>query len=382
MPKPKDEIEELKGNLKPTKKPKSPIPSRDFLSSSSTLLDLSLSGKSKCGFAKGHFYWWVGGSGSGKTWFCLAVFAEASINPEFDDYDFIFDQPELGAVMDLTKFFGKKLADRIRPPKGTRDKPIYSRTVEEFYYNLADAHDRGRPFIYLLDSMDALGDENEDKFFEKKRAAKKRTKKSNQEEETGGTYAVDKPKQNSSKLRRVVNKHLPEMKSMLFIISQTRDNIGFGARFNPERVSSGRALKFYATTEIWTKDIGHLTRRVRGKDREIGIRSKIHVEKNRITGKDRTVIVPILHSHGIDDIGSCVDWLVEEDHWEATSEKKKGKAYDGKIKAIDFEVEMMREKLIEYIEENNLERALRAIVTKLWNEIEDACAVKRKNRYE
>lgn len=77
-------------------------------------------------------------------------------------------------------------------------------------------------------------------------------------------------------------------------------------------------MKFYATLELWTSVKEKIKKVVRGKPRQLGIVASVQVKKNRLTGKESTVEVPFYHSCGIDDTGSCVDYLVEEGRWKAT----------------------------------------------------------------
>ena len=143
------------------------LSSKDFLGTGSTLLNLACTGKPFCGFAKGKYYFIVGDSISGKTFLSLTCLAEADLNPNFDKYRFIFDNAEDGALMDIKKFFGLGVSNRIECPGVDKEgyNRKYSTTIEEFYYHVDDAIKRGRPFIYILDSMDSLSSEAEqDKF--------------------------------------------------------------------------------------------------------------------------------------------------------------------------------------------------------------------------
>ena len=88
-----------------------------FVSTGSTVLNMACTGNPKAGFMKGCYYLFVGDSDSGKTFFCLTCLAEAAINKAFDNYRFIYDGPERGALMDIQKFFGKAVFDRMEPPK-------------------------------------------------------------------------------------------------------------------------------------------------------------------------------------------------------------------------------------------------------------------------
>lgn len=336
------------------------------LSTGSTLLNLACSGRASVGFLPGGLYYLVGDSSSGKTFLTLTCMAEAAANKKYNDYQFIFDNAENGALMNFAKFFGKKMASRLRPPKGTLEEPIYSSTVEQFYFNVDSVLKQG-PAIYVLDSMDALTTEDEGGKFDEHKKANEKGK------EVSGSYGTSKAKLNSTYLRVVFNR-LRDTGSILVLISQTRDNIGFGAQFNPKTRSGGRALTFYSHLEIWSSVKGHLKTTYKGKPREQGIICQLHVKKNRLTGRDRKIEIPIYHSLGIDDLGSLVDWLVEEGHW---SESK------GRIDAKDFDISGYREKVIDHIQQNP-ERieTLKRVCQEVWTDIEDAIKVQRISRYE
>ena len=383
---------DIKKALRKKKEEEPPITDADYLSTGSTLLNLACTGRTLGGFLKGKYYFFVGDSSSGKTFFCLTCFAEAANNINFKDYRLIFDNAEDGALMDFPKFFGQKMADKIEAPGKEKDgTPIYSENIEDFYYHVDDAIKADKPFIYVLDSMDSLSSEQEiGKFADNKKASR-------EGKDTTGTYTDGKAKINSSNLRQLISR-IRETGSILIIINQTRDNIGFGAQFNPKTRSGGHALKFYACLEMWSKVMGNIDKTVRGKKRQIGIKAGVRVKKNRITGKDRSIEVPIYHSYGIDDIESCVNFLIYENHWEkaekeeAKGARKRGKAAPkkdkdseggkGKYCAPEFSFTGTPAKLIEKIQEEGLEDTLRGIVQEVWDDIEKACEVPRKKRYE
>jgi RecA/RadA recombinase len=360
--------EELKKRIRQAtkRKKKSAIRTRDLLSSGSTSLNLACTDRYQGAFGKGHYYYFVGDSSSGKTWLGLSLFAEATLNPSFDDYRLIYDNAEDGALMDLKHYFGSAVVDRLEPPGGYDDeqRPVSSEFVEEFYYHLDDAFSAG-PFIYVLDSMDALDSiDDEEKFRELKKAHEQG------KTDVSGSYGLSKPKLNSTNIRRVVRR-LAKTKSILVIISQTRDYIGPG--FKSKTRGGGRALEFYSTLEIWTSVAGEIWKTVRGKKRQIGTTVKCRIKKNRVTGKDRIVHVPIYHSFGVDDIGSCIDYLVAEKQWKKSKQS---------IIAPDFEFQGRRENLITQIENESGERKLARLTGKVWREIEEACEIKRKPRYD
>lgn len=350
------------------------------LSSGSTLLNLACTDTPHFAFLKGYYYYWVGDTASGKTFGTLTCFSEACNNPAFDKHLLIHDDVEGGALMDFSYFFGKKAAKRIRPPAYDRkNRPVHSTTVESFYYHISDLIADGEPFVYVLDSQDALDSTSAvKKFRRQKRAAEANV-------DAAGSYGDGKAKFHSEHLRHVLA-GLKKTKSILIIIGQTRDNIGTFS-FEKKTRSGGKALRFYANTEIWTSVAGKLKRRVRGRQRTIGVKCLAEVRKNRVTGKigkDRAVIFPIYYDYGIDDVGACVDYLVGEGAWRKV--KKKGEVdEEGKRKIYDARELLFqgsREEIIKHIEEEGLEKKVRQLVAKVWEEVEDECRSDRKKRYE
>lgn len=335
------------------------LSSEGAVSTGSTLLNLACTDLPDVGFLKGAYYYLVGDSASGKTWTSLTCFAEVCQNPAFKDYDLILDDVEGGALMNIEHYFGEAVLSRM--------KRVCSSTIQIFYCRMQDLIERGKPFIYVLDSQDALDSTSSKKKFKEQRQASEKGEK-----ETG-SYGDGKAKYHSENIRWVLS-GLRKTKSILIIIGQTRDNLGLG--FEKKTRSGGRALRFYANLEIWTSVAGKIKKNVRDKKRTIGVDCLAEVKKNRVTGKvgkDRSVTIPIYYDLGIDDVGSCVDYLIAEKHW-----PKDGKVYD----AHDLLFEGSRDKIIAYVEEENLEQKLRKITAKVWKEIEDESIPKRKRRYE
>lgn len=349
--------------LQSPKKPAEPSASdRVLLSTGSTLLDLNCSGRIAGGIPAGTLLHFVGDSDSGKSFFGMTMFAEAARNKAFDDYRLIFSNPEDGALMDWAKYFGKKAAKRIEEQK--------PEDLEQFYYNMDDAIADERPFVCVLDSMDALYPRA---WLKKFKAAKRAAKKGEQE---AGDFGTQKAKINSEHLRRL-RTALRRKRSILVILSQTRDNVG--ARFGDKKtVSGGHVLKFFSTLQLWSSTRDTTYKSVMGQQRPIGIRSLIRIKKNHLIGRKGSVLVPILNDSGIDDVGSCVDYLVEEGHWKST-----GKEGKGKITAPEFTDKAVgREKLIRMIEADDGERQLKILVKRIWTEILEGCKSNRKRRYE
>lgn len=363
------EVERVKRELTRKSRPAVLDPA-DCLKTGSTLLDLACSGREEGGFYKGRYYFIVGDSASGKTFLSMTCLAEATLNKAFKDYRLIYDDVEGGMLMNVEKFFGPRLAARLEPPAKDEDgEPLYSQYIEDFYANVQDAFEEERPFAYVLDSMDCLDSKYaEEKFVEGVKAYRKN-------EKPKGSYGDNKAKLNSSNLRRVVSR-LRDTGSILIILNQTRDNIGAGP-FEPRKTrSGGHALTFYATLEIWSSVAGKIESQIRGKKRMVGVNVKVRVKKNRLSGRDRTVVIPIYYSVGFDDTGSCVDYLLSEGVW------KKSKSGVVKATGLGPTIELHREKLIHTIEERGLESDLKGLVVSTWKDIEAACKTHRKSRYQ
>ncbi|MEM2932342.1 MAG: hypothetical protein QXQ02_01080 [Halobacteria archaeon] len=340
-----------------------------LLHTGSTLLNLALSGTIDGGYIKGRYFYIVGDSSTGKTFLTLTALAEASINANFDDYRLIYDDVEGGALMDIEQYFGEKLAARIEPPAGTRALPKYSTTVEEFYFYLDDAFNKNKPFIYVLDSQDAL-----DSTFSQRRFRELKAVRYNRSaEKVKGDYGDGKAKFHSTRLREVVHR-LRDSGSILLIVNQTRDVLDANPFGEKSQTSGGRALRFYATAQIWLYLKERIYKIVHKKKRQVGVKIKVAVKKNRITGKEWSIDLPIYFSYGIDDITSCIEFLLEELRW-----KQEGK----KIIATDFDsLEGSIDDIIKYVEDNHLEHELFEIVYEQYKELEEKCKIKRKTKYD
>lgn len=354
------ETEQIKAALLRKTPPASPVPNADLLSTGCTALNLALTGRPQGGMAKGHYYWFVGDSSSGKTFFALTLFAEAAHTPRFKDYRFIYNKPEEGALMDMAAFFGQGMADRVEMCK--------SRTVDQFFYECSEELDKG-PCIYVLDSADALSSDQEKKKFKERKAAFKKGPTAYAKQ--SGEMTDGKAKKYSSGIRQLLEA-IQAHRSIMLVISQTRDNMD--NPYDPKTASGGRALKFYATTEIWTSVARKLKKTVRDQELQIGIEVRAQVKKNRLTGKEWAVEVPLYWSYGIDDIGGCVDFLVKWKGWPKNADS-------GIINATHIDLTGKRETLIRQIEKGGLEKQVRMAVAEVWAEIEEATTLQRVPRY-
>lgn len=255
----------------------------EFISSGCVLLDEALGG----GWVEGRIVNLVGDRSSGKT--LLAIEACANFikkHPKakvrYGEAEAAFDKSYAGAL-------GMPLAS-VEFTEGDSEL----NTVEDFYKDLvAYVNSRkGQAGLYVLDSLDALSDDAEQK-----------------RDLDEGTYGANKAKKMGEIFRRIV-RLLEKTRVTLIVISQIRDkmNVSFG---ETKTRSGGRALDFYATHIVWLAQIGRLKKVIKGVERPYGVDVRANIKKNKVGMPYREVDFPILFGYGIDDLTAGVEWLVE-----------------------------------------------------------------------
>jgi RecA/RadA recombinase len=337
-----------------------------FVPMGTTLVNLAMSGRWDGGAAVGGMYNMPGESSSGKTLMMLSALAEVCLMPDFDDYDLLYDDVEERNNFDLSYMFGDIMEERVKPPHGYDEDgfPIHSETIEDFQDGLHDRFESGKPFIYILDSWDALDCEADRKKFEEQKKAR------DEDKETSGSYGMAKAKAASDLFRRIKSK-IKKSQSMLMIISQTRDNVnGMKAKTR----TGGNAIKFYANGEFWlapARKQAKIYKTVNGIKSQIGIRSRCTFEKNSVSGANREVEFEAYYDYGIDDISANINYLIKHKRWSGGST----------INAVDFDIEGSRNTVIKHIEDNDLEEDLAEIVQEVWDSYEEKLRLGRKPRY-
>lgn len=321
-----------------------------LLSSGSTMFDLALGG----GYPFGKMVNIVGDKSTGKT--LLASECIAKLKHQYPNLKWVYDDAEAGYSFDTSSIYGFDIC-----PDGTEA----SETIEDFEYNVSKALDDlepDQPMIYVLDSMDSLTSNAEIK-----RQQERHKAKSSGKEITGGTYGLEKQKA-LGEFFRLKRKELKDKKCLLIIISQVRENIGitFGSKFTR---TGGKALDFYAAQIIWLAEI----EKIKKKDTPIGITIKARVSKNKIGPPFRSIYTDILFGYGVDDIGSCLDFIYD-------LRTPQGKGRQGKI---DYDgKQWTRNKLIPYIESEGHEQVIQQMAIDKWVEFERSISCEeRKNKY-
>jgi RecA/RadA recombinase len=301
----------------------------------STLLDLQNGG----GWALGRMVNVVGDSSSGKT--LLAIEACANFARLYGVENIRYCETEAA--------FDDAYARSLGMPEGlalTRDV----RTAEAWSDDLSDFLKRceGRAALYCIDSTDALSSLGE--------SARDISDKQ--------TYGTEKAKVFSEMFRRQA-KDLENKSCCLFVISQTRDNIG--NMFVPKRRAGGNALDFYASQILWLHESGKERRSVSDVERTIGIKVRAQNKKNKISQPFREVEFLLVFGYGVDDELSMIAWL------------KKNKANEAELQ---YPLERYAMQVRRAREARDLDKLgkfageLRAHTRARWLEIEEALKVK------
>lgn len=317
---------------------------RLFFPSGSTLLNLALSDDPYGGYVFGTIANIIGDRSSGKTFLSWNLFAEInSIKKQFDKCSLNYDDVEQRLRIAVERMFGKDILNRV--------DLLGTEVIEDFYLSVMDKVKKKKPFVYILDSFDALSDREE--------AKRKELKK----DYPAKTILL-------TEMLRKIKGNIRNTNSFLSIVSQVRENLGVVIGPSKKR-AGGKALGHYCDYEQWLSQRGLVKR----KDLEVGVHVNVKITKNSVTGKLREVKFDILHDYGIDDMGSMVDWLCENKFWE---KPEKSQTIDT---GSDFGV-INRNALIETIDEECLETKLIEITAECWRQLEEEIRTRRKPRYK
>jgi len=340
--------------------------SRVLIPTGSTVLNLMCSGNPFGGFVAGKLVNIIGDSSSGKSLLTLTMLAEMCQDSFFDNYDLYYDDCEDALEFDIERLFGKSLASRIildvknGVPGVDVEERSSSSTSEDFYGNFLRVLKRKKPFVYIVDSWDSLATVED---YERAEEFAKENPK------VKGTYGQSKPKL-ASEIFRVTTGELRDKEGLLVVISQTRDNLNAGMFGSTKIRAGGKALRFYSSHEIWLAVKKHEKTATR-----YGIISLVKLKKNKITGCEDELDLPILYNYGVDDTYSCIDFLLKNSYW-------KKERNTGSINTAKPFGRKTFEEMIEHVEKNNLTKELKQCVYECWQKIEAARTPNRKPKFE
>jgi RecA/RadA recombinase len=327
------------------------------LSLGSDLLDLFVSGTVGKAVSAGSFLWFHGSSGSGKSFHAKVVLAEAANNPAYADHRFVIFDGENGSNFDCEKFFGRKLASKL--------ESLEAASLDHLY----DALDTivEKPAVIVVDSWDSwLTAAAAKKLAEDK-------KKRSEDKDPEGDYGMDHGKVHSRRLRELIPK-LAKTNSIIIGISQHRDNVNKNNAYSPKDVvPGGRALKFWAHVELEMTVSRKITKEVNKIVTPIGDTITVKVNKNRVNGLRLTLDEDFYPTVGIDNIGSTLNWLVENKYLSIAG---------GRYKLPFFEAGYFRDAVIAKIEAENQEENLRKLLGEGYSDYMSQVTVQRKSKYD
>jgi RecA/RadA recombinase len=334
-----------------------------FLNTGSRLLNLALSGDAwNGGWAGQRLVNVVGDTTTGKTLLACEAVNQLYYNWQGQGRKVKCSYRDVEAAFDfsLAEDFGMPL-DWI--DWGDEDNPMES--IQQYFqemYRQLKAEDKYSCHLSILDSLDGISEDAE---------IKRADKLADGDKLETGTYGTQKAKEVSAGLR-LVSQRVKKKNMIIFVVSQVRMKIGDVSRVKSFTRSGGKALDHSASQVVWLAEKGAIHRTLKG-DRKfkIGKTVQVRISKNRLYREGAIINIDILDRHGIDDIGTMINWL---DSWKFLKKKKQTYEFKG--------VKAGRDGFIKKIENSpTLYKHLVNYLQKCWDEVEDKLKPKRKKKY-
>lgn len=234
---------------------------------------------------------------------------------------------------------------------GDLENPI--QTVEDFIRDFTKFVEQQtkakKPGVYILDSIDALSDEDE------------------MTQDIGkGTYGMAKAKKLSILFRTITRKQ-EQANVLLLIVSQVRENIGAGIFGEKYKRSGGKALDFYASQVFWLANMGMLKRTIAKVERPYGVKLKATVRKNKVGLPFREAHFSFKFGYGTDDLEASVMWL-----------KEVGRLADIDLKDSEYKEYLKELETLNTEDYNKENTRIARVVKTVWGEIEENFIPKRR----
>jgi len=351
---------------------KNKIDTSVLIPSGLAMLNCACSDNAFGAFALGQVVTVPGASQGGKTILMLNMLASICLDPRFNDYGLIYDDGEETVErFDIPYLFGEDLASRLKAPAYDEDIPLHSNTIQDGKANILSHIDGKQKVIYILDSLDSLTtDEEIEREFKKLLAQAKDDAEALKQ--LKGSYKMEKAKAIGEALRMITQK-LKLSKSALFIVQQVRQKIG-ATKFERQWITSGgNAPFFYSVHQIYMAPGEQIKPEIKKLKLKIGNRCRLQLIKNKLTGKERTVKVDIYNDYGMDDIGSCVEFLIKAKAWSQNG---------GWINPDGiFTKKYQRQELLKAIAREGAIKELHELTGKTWLEVEELFRIDRPRRF-
>lgn len=257
-----------------------------FVTTGCTLLDLAIGG----GYPIGRITNIVGDKSTGKT--LMAIEATANFDKLFPTGKIWYREAESAFDASYAEGLGAPIKRIKFWPKNA--EPFD--TIEQFYNDLKTKADycykNKIPGLYILDSLDAL------------------SSKAEMEREFGAASFGDGKAKDMSQLFRRLTRHIERAHIAVLIISQIRANIGatFGKQWSR---SGGKGLDFYASIILYLAHIKRIARTIDKQKRDIGVRIRAKLDKNKIAQPFRECEFQIRFSYGVEDLLANLEFLKE-----------------------------------------------------------------------
>lgn len=339
----------------------------DFVDSGSWGLNLALTNNITKGYPVGRVINAVGDFSVGKTlMLCELVnsiyyFQHLLGKKKIKMY---YDEPEYSFDMDLAKEFNMPiqlisgLKERLPGYKPDGENFKTSKTVEDLYNNLdhivRKVSSNYDIILYGVDSLDALSDAREITHLEEKGIEK--------QDYGGGKARV------LSQLFRHCIEGINNSNIILYIVSQIRTNFGvtFGNKYTR---AGGKALDHYASQIFWMREVGKITHPQTKMNQ--GMEVEVQITKNKVGDRYNKLNFNILGGHGVDNIGSAIDFL------------KAHKQIEQRGAYLDWKGENFhREDLIDLaLEDESVATELRNMWQNTWTNLIELSKIKRPPKW-
>jgi RecA/RadA recombinase len=352
-----------------------PVAFDQVVSTGSTLLDLAISGGVVPGGGlPGRIIIQLSGQNStGKT--TLAASTLAYVQDKGGKYR--INDFEARLIASYCQTFGAKLNQDHIERGGTitdlfegiigplETKKIGNTTVTKRNNELAWTPDKSHINMLLVDALAAAA--------------------SKTEKEKGDKMGM-KPAKDFSEGFRLIMDHIYNHNILMFCTDQVRDK-GTDFHGNPiQDTGGGNAIGFYASLRVTLRKIKDLVKEVwlpgmptdakgnpKGEKHVYGIEVEAYVRKSSLDRPYRRAKLRLLFNYGYDDIGANLEWLKEhgamgtEPGYRVVDQYFPANTKGGALEAA-----------IEYVEQNNLEDAVKEAVIDVWGQIEEQVKPKRK----
>lgn len=389
-----------------------------YFTSGNTMLDHVVGGaKDVLGFKAGTIVNIRGDTSTGKTQLVTELIVGAYYQ-HGEKFKWVYDDAEAAYSFDTQSLYGIDVVTPNMPQ---------SHTVEDAFCNITnfiDSVENDEFGIYVLDSLDSITSEEMDDMADKRVSAFNKGK-----DLEGGSYAMGKAKFLSQTFFPQLAQKLEHKNVLLVIISQIREKVNAMAFGEKITVAGGRAMPFYTSVILFLVNYAKIERK------ETIVGGQVHAKaiKGKLLRPFRECTYSYFFDYGIDDVGSMIDYLYDlrgdfgklngtlakNIAWEISDDKlpitspnvgkflKDRKIYDDvrrvcpnckfdldvaleyinkdeKLKGEfdeTFAAVMDRDKLIDYIEQNNLQDELKRRVNEKWEAHESEIATHRVKKY-